>query len=164
MTMPVHHFAILAPVPHKHLESGEPVAEATGYVAFGTAKWELFQKIEADRDGAAIPVLIYPSDNDAAVSTSLMVSWWGWYIGHTQSKAGAHIDGMVHRPPSTAKYPADNTGHWPIFWHVKGVRRLAQEKQLPISKVPTIKGGWRKNAPPRGPELVALPEALSYEA
>lgn len=159
----VHHFAILAPVPLEHLETGAPVAEATGYVAFGTAKWELFQKIDADREGEAVPVLIYPSDSDGPASSNLKVSWWGWYTGHSQSKGGAHQDGMLHRPPSTAKYPADNSGHWAIFWHVAGLRRLPSDKQLPISKVPTIKGGWRKNAPPRGPELVALPELLSYE-
>jgi hypothetical protein len=159
----VHHFAILAPVPLEHLETGMPIAEATGYVAFGTAKWELFQRIDTMRDGAQIPVLIYPSWGQDTVTTGLKVSWFGWYIGHTHSKGGAHTDGMTHRPPSTEKYGADNKGHWAAFWHVSGLRKLEADNCMPISKVPTIKGGWRKNAPPRGPELVALPEQLSYE-
>lgn len=164
MPSAVHHFAILAPVPLEHLESGAPVAEATGYVAFGTSKWELFQQIDADREQAPVPVLIYPSDRDIPVSANLKVSWFGWYVGHVHGKRGAHPDGMTHRPPSTERYRADNLGHWAAFWHVRGLRQLPSEKHLPISKVPTIKGGWRKSAPPRGPELVALPETLSYEA
>lgn len=159
----VHHFAILAPVPLEHLETGVPVSEMTGYVAFGSTKWELFHKIDSDRAGAPVPVLIYPSDTDTPTDTNYRVSWWGWYIGHSKSRGGAHINGLLHRPPSTEQYAADNAGHWPIFWHVAGLRKLPKEKHLPIGKVPTIKNGWRKQAPPRGPELVALPEALSYE-
>ena len=66
-------------------------------------------------------------------------------------------------PPTTAQYPDDNKGHWAAFWHVEGLRELPKEKRLRISKIGSIKEGWRKNAPPRGPELVALPELLSYE-
>jgi hypothetical protein len=123
----------------------------------------LFQQLDTMREGAPVPALIYPSwDNDAA-SMGLKVSWFSWYIGHSHSKGGAHQNGMVHRPPSTERYSADNAGHWAAFWHVHGLRRLPPEKCIPISKIGTIKGGWRKNAPPRGPELAALPEALSYE-
>jgi hypothetical protein len=140
-----------------------PVSEKTGFVAFGTNKWELLEQIEAMREGAPIPVLIYPSASEEPAATNMKVSWFGWYIGRATSKGGAHPDGMTHRPPSTEHNPADNQGHWAAFWHVRGLRQLPPEKCLPISKVGTIKGGWRKNAPPRGPELVALPELLSYE-
>lgn len=34
---------------------------------------------------------------------------------------------------------------------------------MPIGKIQGFKGGWRKTAPPRGPELVTLPELLSCE-
>ena len=159
----LQHFAILAPVPLEHLESGKPIADAKGYVAFGTSKWELFQKIDTMRKDARVAVLIYLSWGDEIVDNGLKVSWFGWYQGHTHSKGGAHPNGMTHRPPTTLKYPKDNVGHWAAFWHVSGLRELPQAKQLPISKIGTIKGGWRKNAPPRGPELVALPESLSYE-
>ena len=95
---------------------------------------------------------------------NLVVSWWGWYVGHSESKGGAHKEGMLHRPPTTGAYSTDNSGHWAVFWHVQGLRELPAEKRLPIGKVPTTKSGWRKTAPPRGPELVALPETLSYES
>jgi hypothetical protein len=70
---------------------------------------------------------------------------------------------MQYRPASTAKYPNDNRGYWAAYWHAEGLRELHSSKQLPIGKIGSIKGGWRKNAPPRGPELVALPEILSHE-
>ena len=160
----VHHFAILAPVPLEHLQSGAPIAEQTGYVAFGSAKWELFRQLDADRDGAPVPVLIYPSHTDTPGTMNLVVSWWGWYVGHSDGKGGAHKEGMLHRPPTTNAYSTDNSGHWAVFWHVQGLRQLPSDKWLPIGKVPTVKNGWRKTAPPRGPERVALPEALSYES
>jgi hypothetical protein len=160
----VHHFAILAPVPLEHLQSGALIAAETGYVAFGSAKWELFRQIDAEREGAPVPVLIYPSHDDTPATMNFVVSWWGWYVGHSESKGGAHVAGMAHRPPTTIKYEADNSGHWAVFWHVQGLRELPPDKRLPIGKIPKIKGGWRKTAPPRGPELVTLPETLSYES
>lgn len=159
----VHHFGILAPVPLEHLESGAPIAEKTGYVALGSKKWELFRQLDDLRGEALVPVLIYPSHTDEPGDLNHTISWWGWYVGHSESKGGAHKAGMTHRPPTTADYPADNSSYWPIFWHVEGLRELPPEKRLHIGNVPTIKGGWRKDAPPRGPELVALPELLSYE-
>lgn len=94
-------FSILAPVPLEHLQSGRAIADATGFVAIGSRKWELFRKVDDLRGGARVPVLIYPSHEDV---------------------------------------PAG--------------------QRLPISAVQTIKGGWRKTAPPRGPELVATPSTL----
>ncbi len=70
---------------------------------------------------------------------------------------------MAFRPTTTAKYPTDNKGNWAAFWHVGGLRELSQDKHLAIGKIAGLKGGWRKTAPPRGPELVTLPESLSYE-
>lgn len=157
----VHHFAILAPVPLEHLKSGAPIAGETGYVTFGSAKWELFRQLDADREGLPVPVLVYPSHTDSPGSMNLMVTWWGWYVGHSESKGGAHKEGMVHRLPTTQAYATDNSGRRAIFWHVQGLRELPPDKWLPVGKVPKIKNGWRKTAPPRGPELVALPKSLS---
>jgi hypothetical protein len=150
MPASLQHFAVLAPIPLEHLESGKPIAESTGYVAFGTNNWKLFQKLDTMRDGARVAVLIYPSWDDETVDKGPRVSWFGWYEGQTPSKGGAHPDGMTHRPPSTS------AEHWAAFWHVSGLRQLPQAKQLPISKIETIKGGWRKNAPPRRPGLLRV--------
>lgn len=152
----VHHSAMLAPVPQEHLQSGKEVAQRTGFVAFGTRRWELLRKIDELREGAPVPVLIYPSHEDVPAKDSC---WFSWYVGHEQSRGSAHPLDMKHRSPTAE----DDTRDWAAFWHVEGLRELPKEKQLPISKIGTIKGGWRKDAPPRGPELVALPEILSYE-
>lgn len=158
------HFAILAPVPLEHLQTALDVCANEGSVAFGTRKWELFRSLDQQRDGQPVAALIYPShDEDLPAKDTFIVGWFGWYVRSIDSKGGAHPDGMKYRPPTTADYPADNKGHWAAFWHVKGLRELPKEKQLPISKIQGFKGGWRKNAPPRGPELATLPELLSYE-
>jgi len=159
----IHDFALLAPVPLEHLQSGLEVSELKGFVAFGTRKWELLRKLDEMRGGAPIPVLIYPSHEDVPARESFLVCWFGWYVGNVDSASGQHPLGMSHRPSTTAQYPGDNQGHWAAFWHVEGLRELPKEKCLPIGKIGTIKSGWRKNAPPRGPELVALPEILSAE-
>lgn len=158
-----HHFAILAPVPLEHLQSGLEVETREAFIAYGTRKWELFQQVDALREGGRVAILIYPSHEDEAAKTTFIVSWFGWYIGQEHSRNGAHSLGMRHRPKSTAKYPNDNRGYWASFWHVVGLRELPPDKRMPIGKIQGFKGGWRKTAPPRGPELVTLPEQLSYE-
>jgi hypothetical protein len=157
-------FAILAPVPLEHLRSGLDVAAIHDKVAYGTRKWELFRQVEALREGQPVAMLIYPSHEDELAKSNFIVSWFGWYVSSIDGIGGAHPEGMKYRPPSTAAYPSDNKGHWANFWHVKGLRELPPDKRLPIGKIQGFKGGWRKTAPPRGPELVTLPELLSYES
>lgn len=158
------HFAILAPVPLEHLKSGLEVCAKQGSVAFGTRKWDFFHDLDIRREGQRVAALIYPSnEEDAPAKDTFIVAWFGWYTHSVDSKGGAHPDSMRFRPLSTEKYSADNKGHWARFWHVTGLRELPSDKRLPIKKVQGFKGGWRKNAPPRGPELVIMPELLSYE-
>jgi hypothetical protein len=159
----IQDFAILAPVPMEHLQSGAEIAHDTGFVAFGSRKWELFRKVDELRGDAPVPVLIYPSHEDLPVKTSLIVCWAGWYIGCEESGNGKHSQGMIHRPPTTGQYSADNQGHWAVFWHVHDLRELAPSQRLPISALQTVKGGWRKSAPPRGPELVAAPSTIEMK-
>ncbi|WP_316185718.1 hypothetical protein [Bradyrhizobium sp. SZCCHNRI1003] len=153
-------FAILAPVPLEHLQSGEEIARRTGFVAFGSRKWELFREVDELRNGARVPVLIYPSHEDVPVRDSFIVSWVGWYVGSEESSNGKHSLGMKHRPPTTGQYASDNQGHWAVYWHVRDLHELPVPQRLRISSIQTIKGGWRKSAPPRGPELVATPSTL----
>ena len=155
-------FAILAPVPLEHLESGEVIAAEKGFVAFGSRKFELFRDIDQRRDGNPVPVLIYPSHEDDQAKVTSMVSWIGWYIGSEETHNGRHSLGMDHRPPTTGQYAADNKGHWAVFWHVRQLLPLSAKDRFAISKLQTTKGGWRKNAPPRGPELVAVPTFIEF--
>lgn len=154
--------AILAPVPVQHLESAIDVLSKEGLVAFGSKKWELFREVDTLRKGSPVPVLIYPSHEDEAAKLTYIVSWVGRYVGHVDGKLGAHPEGMKYRPPTTAKYPLDNKGHWAVFWHVDRLARLPKAKHLRISEIQAHRNGkWRKNAPPRGPELVHVPHVLA---
>lgn len=150
-------FAILAPVPLEHLQSGQGIAAENGFVAFGSRKFELFRDIDERREGEPVPVLIYPSHEDDPTKTSSLVSWVGWYIGSEETQNGRHSLGMKHRPPTTGQYATDNKGHWAVFWHVQKLSALPAADRFPISKLQTVKGGWRKDAPPRGPDIVAWP-------
>lgn len=156
----IQDFSILAPVPLEHLQSGAEIASSTGFVAFGSRKWELFRKVDELRGDARVPVLIYPSHEDVPAKDSFIVSWVGWYVGSEESGNGKHSKGMTHRPPTTGQYTSDNRGHWAVFWHACDLRELPAAQRLPISAIQTVKGGWRKSAPPRGPELVATPSTL----
>ena len=153
-------FALLAPVPLEHIESGQGIAAETGFVAYGSRKFELFREIDQRRDADPVPVLIYPSHEDDPAKVSFIVSWVGWYIGSEETNTGRHSKGMDHRPPTTGQYPTDNKGHWAVFWHVRQLSPLLAKARFSISKLQTVKGGWRKNAPPRGPELVAVPSFI----
>ena len=155
-------FAILAPVPLEHLESGQGVADETGFVAYGSRKFELFRDIEKRRDGNPVPVLIYASDEGVPAKFTSKVSWVGRYIGSEETHNGRHSLGMEHRPPSTCRYAADNIGHWAVFWHVEKLSPLAAKDCFKISELQTTKGGWRKDAPPRGPELVDVPPFVEF--
>ncbi|MGY3138428.1 hypothetical protein ACVWZM_009110 [Bradyrhizobium sp. USDA 4501] len=53
--MEIKDFAILAPVPLEHLQSGADIAHKTGFVAFGSRKWELFRKVDELRGSARVP-------------------------------------------------------------------------------------------------------------
>lgn len=154
-------FAILAPAPLEHLQSGLLIEATQPFVAYGTRKWELLRKVDDLRGDDPVAMLIYPSHEDENASLSLTVAWFGWYIGHVDSKQGGHPNGMMYRPKSTSKYTQDNKGHWAAFWHIRGLRELPASLCIGIGKLPTLKGGWRKEAPPRGPELVTLPESLA---
>lgn len=151
-------FAILAPVPLEHLKAGLDVNKVQPFVAYGTRKWELLRKIDDMRGNDRVPMLIYPSHEDAEVSTALMVTWFGWYAGHVDAKGGAHPSGTLYRPITTLQNPQDNKGYWAAFWHIEALRELPTDKHIRIGKIEGFKGGWRKEAPPRGPELVSLPD------
>lgn len=151
-------FSILAPVPLEHLRSGVEIASNTGFVAFGSRKWQFFRRIDELRTGKRVPALIYPSHEGVPAKESYIVSWVGWYVGSVESGIGRHPEGMTHRPP-TAEHDSPD---FAVFWHVCKLRELTDEHRLPISKIQTVKGGWRKDAPPLGPERVAIPHTLNW--
>ncbi len=153
-------FAILAPVPEMHLRSGQPVARDTGYVSFGSQKFELFRTVDQLRgdDPDPVPILIYPSYELAEAKLSFLISWTAWYVGHVQLPEDKRADEPLHRPPTTEETPGDDSSGWAIFWRARDLNMLPEDRHVPISAIQTKKGYWRKNHPPRGPEIVARPE------
>lgn len=146
--------ALLAPVPYEHLESGKPICDKEGKVAFGSMAWEVFRELDKERNGASVNVYIYASDSPN--SEELEVSWIGRYIGHVESKNGTHPDGMRFRPPSTAKNPGDNKGHWAVFWELDELRELEPSECKPTGAFTGYKSKkqYKKNVVPRGPLLI----------
>jgi hypothetical protein len=153
-------FAILAPIPLEHLPPAAEIARNTGYVSFGSYKFELFRQIDHMAQGEQVPVVIYPSHESDVVHTSFRISWCAWYIGHVAGHDEKRSDERSgHRPATTQQYENDNAIGWPIFWRIKDLQQLPSEHHKRISDLASYKTGfWRKNSPPRGPEVVARPE------
>ena len=151
-------FSILAPVPLAHLRSWVEIANDTEFVAFGSDKREFFRSIGGVRDDLRVPALIYASHAGVPTKDRFVVSWAGWYIGSVESRHGRHPDGMTHRPPSTKTDSPD----FAVYWHVSELRELTDGQRLPISKINKLKGGLRKDAPPRRPDLVATPSMIEW--
>ena len=152
-------FALLAPVPLEHLESGYEVARLKGHVSFQSQKWELFREVDRLRGESVVPVLVYPSHEGVEVEISYLIKWVGWYTGHVDDQsAKRREEDEGFRPPTTRKYPQDRAEHNAVFWRVKDLRTLAKGMEIPIRDLESYKTGyWRKHSPPRGPEIVRRP-------
>jgi hypothetical protein len=153
-------FAILAPVPMEHLQSGLEVQHTQAYVAYGSMKWQLFREVDKLRNGQPVPMLIYPSHDADRPELTYEIGWIGWYIGHAEDYSEKHADETNgRRPPSTEKYLGDNAEGWAVFWRVEKLRPLPESMRVSIGELESYKTGhWRKNAAPYGPKIVAKPD------
>lgn len=149
--------SLLTPVPLEHLRSGVDVCLEQGKVAFGSRAWEVFRELDAKRHGSPVDVFIYASSDQNSIS--IEVSWRGRYIGHVESKGGAHPDGLRFRPLSTQKNSSDNKGHWAVFWELDQLRELSQEERVPIKDFIGYSSGkkYKKGFIPEGPLIVVSP-------
>jgi len=151
------HIALLAPVPLEHLLDGRTTAQSEGKVAFGSRAWEVFRELDAQRKAMPVDVYIYASHSDG--QQEFDVSWHARYIRHLESMMGAHPDGMKYRPPSTAKYPSDNSGYWAVFWEVEDLQPLLKEQRLLLASLTGFgkKKPYGHAFPPEGPLLIEHP-------
>jgi hypothetical protein len=131
--------ALLAPVPSVFLaeDQGPDVCRRRGKVAFGSRNWELFRQLDALRDGMPVETYIYASQADVR---GVFVSWHAHYIGHVESRNGAHPRGRRYRPPFATKDGEDRDGYWAIFWEVTDLEPIAP---IPIA---TLRGFGAKKA------------------
>ncbi len=144
---------LLAPVPIVHLEDGLAVCQTMGKVAFGSRAWEVFRQLDDLRGGEHVPVLLYASMTNT--DGPAMVSWTASYIGHLESRNGAHPQGMKFRPPSTEANTTDNLGFWAVFWEVENLTRLPENEWIEISSIQGQSGNYFKRSfIPEGPLIV----------
>lgn len=143
---------LLAPVPLEHLVDGQDVCRAEGKVAFGSRAWEVFRKLDQE-SLQDLPVLIYASHADGVVRP--LVTWRATYVGHVESRAGAHPQGERYRPPSAIAGGEDRSGYWAVFWEVTDLHRLAEQEYVPIGRLRDIKGRrYGTGFVPEGPILL----------
>lgn len=152
------HIALLAPVPKEHLDDGKTTATTNGKVAFGTRAYDVFLKLEQEREGKPVEVYIYESEGNGAYN--FRVSWHARYLGYAPASNGAHPDGMKFRPASTAKYVGDNEGgDWLLFWEVDRLEEIPESERMHVGEFVAYakKKPYGNSFAPRGPILVNRP-------
>lgn len=168
MTLKIGEFAILAPVPIQHLDSAMELLTEKEYVAFGSMKFELFHEIElvlaGDRNPNNVPVLIYPShgkEGEVDDEIPYEVSWKASYFELADTRDKMRFDEENgFRPKSTMveTEAANLPGGWGLYWRVKNLERLPEGRRIAIRDIKSYgRKYWRKDSPPRGPEIVQRP-------
>lgn len=138
--------ALLAPVPKIHLQSALGTLDKWGSVAFGSNKFEVFQKLDKECDGKTVDVYIYASHADGSFDPD--VSWLARYIRSVE-----HCDPKL-RPTSSI-----NDTPFGVYWIVDQLRCDDRKKRLHVAELK----GFRKNKPyslkfvPEGPLLIDHP-------
>jgi hypothetical protein len=132
------------------------------YVAFGSQKYELFERVDRERHGRPVPVLIYASHDHEREEPSYLAEWIGWYVGSTTDQDEKFDDQRKgRRPPSTEYNKGDDASNWAVFWRVAGLVHFPDGKSWQIGDLSSYRtGAERKDAVPMGPERIELPFGL----
>ena len=135
------------------------ICRTTGYVCFGSDKWELFRELDSRRQGDEVPVLIYASHNENPADWGYVVAWCGMYIGSVEDTETKYVEQQAgHRPPTTQQYASDNAAGWGVFWKVRDLVELPVPQRREIREFQSFRTGRdRENAAPRGPEIIKRP-------
>ena len=157
-------FAILAPVPRIHLEDAPGIASLTGYVSFGSQKYELFRDVDKQRRDQDVPVLLYASHNEDLAEWGYVVAWQGKDMGSTEDPLEKRQDEKLgHRPPSTARFAAngDTAAGWAVFWRVRELVQLQENERRELRDFQSFRTGKDdENTAPRGPEVSVRPHRI----
>lgn len=138
--------ALLAPVPLKHLMSALRVLESKDWVAFGSTSFEVFDKLEKQRENRNVEAYIYASLHDGSNTSQY---WRATYVG--TSEWGVELS--QHRPASTV----DEKG-WGIFWKVEKLREASpSDWRIAEMKGFGKKTNYNKFFIPEGPILIQHP-------
>ncbi|OKH33171.1 hypothetical protein NIES2119_24235 [[Phormidium ambiguum] IAM M-71] len=149
-------FAILAPVPERHLISGKEtiaklIEESSDQikVAFSSMDFEVFRKADELRGDKALDVFIYAS-HSADQSLKTFVTWRGLYTGFINSRNGRYPGSKKFCPPSTLT----DRPTWAVFWEVQELEPL--EKPIVIASLKGLgkKTNFTSRFTPEGPLLI----------
>lgn len=127
--------ALLAPVPEEHLISGQAKCAETGRVAFGSRDFEVFRKLDEQRDSVPCQAIIYASWPDTHPPGPPRASWTATYLRTVEARSDGSPPQGIFRPDSTEKYPGDKKGHWAVYWEVADIRQLEDEERILISSL-----------------------------
>lgn len=149
-------FALLAPVPADYLEEGCKASRETGYVSFGSQKFEFFRNLDKERGTEKVPALLYASHEDVEIRTDFEVSYIAWYIGSTEDYMEKKSDeANGHRPESALTDYNDKASRWPTFWRVEKLQKIPKNVLIKVTDIQILSTGKpRKNFAPYGPEKV----------
>lgn len=154
-------FAILAPVPERHLFSSldaitqqldDDAIDTQPMVALGSNAFEAFGQADGLRKDRMADVYIYASDpEDPTLNPE--ATWRATYIKQVHSRRGRYPGKAIHRPEATVN---DNPT-WAVFWLFKDLEKL--KKPLPIGNLKAL--GKKSNYPsrflPDAPVLIEHP-------
>jgi hypothetical protein len=139
--------ALLAPVPHEHLESGLLTCRRFGSVIFGSDRWGLFEE-RGVAEGA--PVYLYASLTHAGGVPH--VTYQARYVGMFRHEELGRE--QLRRRPTSTLGPGE--GAFVVYWEVRDLRQLADDEVFPISDLSTEDGRHLNPAfVPHGPTAVA---------
>lgn len=144
-------WALLAPVPNPHLESGYPVCQREGRVAYGSDSVEVMSMTAAEARGSKIRVLFYASHAPDAVPAR--VTWIGKFVQLEAPRNGRHPQQDRLRPPTTK-----DDGAWQIFYEVSDLQPFPASEHLLLSELKKRRGPkLSKTFLPLGPLLIENP-------
>jgi hypothetical protein len=165
--------ALLAPVPAEILADGLELKNPEGLVAFGTGalteensgawSFEFFSKPEINDSRGVLPVLIYGSSTDVVGPHPL------FHPGHVTAVAvyegiRAGVAGKHPRPDFRPKSALIGDWNYPLFWEVSKLKALPKQDHIPLKKLNLAGIGKLKahsGTPPRGPQLIVVPDQFT---
>jgi hypothetical protein len=136
----------------RHLESGLGVCAREGRLAFGSAAFDVFYRLDQERRGLPVDVYIYASH---AELVRPQVSWRARYVGFVGGVlGGVHPLGMKLRPPTT-----EGENPWPLFWEVEDLRWATSNEEIATGAFTGFgcSRPYRDNFIPEGPILLEHP-------
>lgn len=157
-------FALLVPVPERHLISGlEAIAaqldsdklppDQSPKVALGSMDFEVFGEVEKLRTGKAVEVMIYATEAKGDQPLNPQATWRGTYVGYVGSRRGRYPGQSIYRPQSALTDPPT----WAVFWEMQELELLKKPVQIGHLRGKNKKTNYPPRFIPEGPVIIEYP-------